>query len=128
MVKGLAGDVPHGDLQPAHGAVDIHGAALEKHVLVGPVAEVADLHRIPADEVTLHLLDMRRDRRVAVELRIRLTPTDDAVVGGDLHEYPVLGYWRVHYEGLDVLDFHFFFPRICAAMMLWSLIQAANRR
>ena len=110
LVEGFAGDVPHGDLQPADRAVDVHGAALEKHVLVGPVTEVADLHRVAADEVALHLLDVRRDRRIAVPLRVRLAPTDDSVVGGDLYEHPVLGHRRVHYERFDVLDFHFSFP------------------
>ena len=88
--------------------------------------EVADLHRIAADQVTFHFFDVRRDRRVTVELRVRLAPADDSVVGGYLDEHPVLGLRGMHNEGFDVLDFHFAAPLVCEVMMARPLSRAVS--
>jgi hypothetical protein len=67
---------------------------------------MAYVHRIAVDEVPLHLLDMRRYRRVAVGLRIRFSPAGDAFVRLDLHVYEILADARMECESGYFRDLH----------------------
>ena len=87
----LAGDVPHGVLQAADGAVVVHRAAPAGEVVERHLHEVLDVGGVAPDEITLELVNMRGYLHVAVGLGVALAPAIDALVGLYLHEAEVLG-------------------------------------
>src|SRR5262249_43003375 len=102
----LAGEIPERLLEPAHRAPEIHGAALARKVVVGPVCEVADLSGVAAHEIARELPDVRDDRLVAIGLRVALAPADESVGRLDLYEEPVLPIARMNDERRDARDLH----------------------
>src|SRR5262245_16108189 len=102
----FAGEIPQRLLEPAHRAPEVHGAALAREVVVGPVREMADLSGIAAHQIPRELPHVRDDRLVAVGLRVALAPAGEPVGGLDLHEEPVLPIARMNDERRDARDLH----------------------
>ena len=122
----LAGDVPHGMLQAADGAVVVHRAAPAGEVVECHLREVLDVRGVAPDEVAPELVNMRGYLHIAVGLRVALAPAIDALVGLDLHEAEVLGFAGVDQESFDVGDLHWLFIlsfSSCVSMSAYSLLR-----
>ncbi len=104
--QALAGQVPQGLLDAADGAPEVHGSALGREIVVGPVSEVADVAGVAADEVPAELPHVRGDRLVAIGLGVGLAPAVQAIGGLDFDEEPVFPVSRVDDERGDRRDFH----------------------
>ena len=104
--QGLAGYVPHGLLQTADGAPEVHRAPAARKIIVGYLGKVLDVHRVPPDQVTLQLVHVGRHLQVAVRLRIAFSPAVDTLVGINLDEAKVFASARMREEGIDSRNLH----------------------
>ena len=102
----LSGDVPKRLLQAAEGAVEIHGAAFAREVMVGHEGKVLDIGRVATNKVAAQLLHMCHNTQVAVRLGVAFTPAADAGVGVDLYKQPILPGTRIDQEMVHRRNMH----------------------
>ena len=85
----------------------IHRAAPPGEIVIRHLNEMLDVRGIPADEIALDLVNMRRYLRIPIRLRIALPPAVYPLIRVYLHKAQVLRPPRMNQVVLNIGNLHY---------------------